>query len=178
MTAIFYKMDCPPDVVEKPIDTASHTADISISPYEPIDDLNGYIKVSGTYDDYNYLVIEDLNGRDRYYFITDRKALPGGICEMRLSQDSLMTWSNTIMSTPCILGASNVAGNKDFPGNLPALCFDRNSEISSDTSFEYGNASSFDYVLVSASKGSSYARKGGTVGDYSGHTGGGAVGTW
>lgn len=178
MIAIFYKMNCPPDVVEKPISEATHTAEITISPYEPLDDLNGYIKVSGTYDGYNYLVIKSLNGRDRYYYVVDREALPGGICRMRLSQDSLMTWGDVIMSTQCILGASNSAGNKDFPGNLPALCFDRNSEISSETSFEYGNDTTFDYVLVSASKGASYARTGGTVGTFGGgnHIGGGSGG--
>lgn len=166
MTAIFYRMDCPPDVVEKPITDAPHTGEITISPYEPLDDISGYIKVSGTYDSYNYLVIKSLNGRDRYYYVTDREAIPGGVCRMRLSQDSLMTWSSVIMTTPCILGASNVAGNKDFKGDIPTLCYDRYSEDSSISLFEYGNDISMDYILVSASKGDKYARSGGTVGEY------------
>lgn len=188
MTCTVYKCDCPNNVVDKTDYLENATVLTHFDPYEAIDDLSGYILTDKTYDAYNYVKITSITGQTRYYFITSRELMPGQRCKMNLEEDVLMTWENVVMNTEGLIERCNVFGgtkdkpvgpNKDYRGNLPALCFNRVTELSSDP-LEYGeNGRDFYYVLVTASKGSPNCRKkGGTVGEYGSHSGGGGGSGW
>lgn len=162
MTANFYKIDCPRSVIDKSGHYAASSLNVSISPYEPIDDISGYIITSGTYDSYNYVSINNLNGRTRYYFVGPREVMTGGRCRIRLDEDVLMTWKDTIMNTPCVVGRAGLGGMKDMGNDIPLMSYSiisdnaqQTSALSSDLS--YGTANDLYYVLFTASAGNTAA---------------------
>lgn len=186
MTVTLYKCNCPDNVVDKTDYIANEKVLSTFSAYEAIDDLSGYIILGSDSDAYDYVKIGNITGQTRYYFVTAREAMPGQRCKLKLDEDVLMTWKTVIMDTKGLIERCNTFGgteqnpvgpNKDFRGNLPALCYNRVTELSS-APLDYGEEGrNFRYVLVTASKGVSYCRKkGGTVGEYGSHTGGGAGG--
>ena len=175
MTAYFYTISCPKDVIDKSSELGAGTSK-TIQPYEALDDLTGTIIVSPSVANSNYVRLS-VSGKTRYYFVTGREELTGDRCILHLEEDVLMTWKDVIMTTPAIIRRSNVGSSKDFASDIPLLSFSRISE-ESDASFEYGDNSNLCFVLVSASQSSSAADSGGVIGDFQGHAGGGNGGSW
>lgn len=66
----------------------------------------------------NYCYIQAFG---RYYFITAQKILPGGINELTLECDVLMSFKSTILASSVIAERSTNRCNKKLPDNIPLL---------------------------------------------------------
>ena len=66
----------------------------------------------------NYCYIQVFG---RYYFITAQKILPGGINELTLDCDVLMSFKSTILDSTVIAERSTNHCNKSLPDNIPLL---------------------------------------------------------
>lgn len=66
----------------------------------------------------NYCYIPSFG---RYYFITAQKILPGGINELMLECDVLMSFKSTILASSVIAERSTNRCNKKLPDNIPLL---------------------------------------------------------
>lgn len=66
----------------------------------------------------NYCYIQAFG---RYYFITSQKILPGGINELTLECDVLMSFKSTILASSVIAERSTNRCNKKLPDNIPLL---------------------------------------------------------
>lgn len=79
----------------------------TITPYEPVSDLEGYVIVNynADYMDMNYAAY--LNSK---YFIEDRELLTGGKMKLHLRMDVLETFKTDILACPAISERSN-SGN-------------------------------------------------------------------
>lgn len=58
-------------------------------PYEPLNDLEGFVIIDYTASNFNYVLI---NGK--YYFVTSREKLNGRNLQLNLKEDVLSTWKN------------------------------------------------------------------------------------
>lgn len=160
MIANFYNISCPKDTVNKTTYLSAAT-DVTISPYEAIDDLAGYIIVSPSKDEYNYVKIKNLNGRDRYYFVTAREDMTAQRCRLSLEEDVLMTFLNEIMDSEFLpkRGYNSSIVNADMPDRRPTYQYSITTQYAKDSSngddFNYGTDSlNFDtIVLVVVGKG-------------------------
>lgn len=160
MTAVFYKCACPKNVVDK-IGYLTQIRSTSVAPYEPLDDLNGYLIVDGNHkesgnttaeDESDYVKLSDITGNDRYYFIISRELMTGGRCKMRLEEDVLMTWKNIIKEANCVIDRAYLGGSEYMvTGDLPILGYQRLSEDSGydeDFSYNDGNLNVYAALLV------------------------------
>lgn len=146
MNATFYKFSGDPREVVKSFGASSSV--VSIAPYQAINDLRGYIIVSADYEAYNYVKL-DIAGKTKYYFVTAKSIDTAGRITMSLSEDVLMTYSDIILNTDCMVARANNGGNPYFQNDLPCLVYSRNSEYSG-SALEYDHNNSLYFVLVTA----------------------------
>jgi len=125
MTVTLYKCSCSEDTVDKSDSLTSSTQALTCSAYEPVDDLNGYLILSGTYDQYNYVKISNIAGIDRYYYVRNREMLPAQRCKIHLEEDVLMTFLDTILDTECLIKQSTADGNTYVNSGYPIKAFSR-----------------------------------------------------
>lgn len=151
MTATFYKIDCPITVLDKTSLLSNQAQAVTIEPYEPIDDLRGYIITSSTYDDDNYVKIDSVAGKDRYYFVTGRELMTAGRCKIMLEEDVLMTWHSVIEDTECVISRTGNSGWKDMGNDIPLMSYSIISDDAFSTELEITGD---EYVVFSACSGS------------------------
>lgn len=157
MTCTIYKCDCPNNVLNKTDYLEDAVVLSSFSPYEPLDDLHGYIIIEGvnsgaSHAGHDYVKITNFAGVARYYFVTSRELMTANRCKMNLEEDALMTWHTDIGTTPCIIGRSGVGGFKDMGNDIPTMSY---SIIADDSQspMEYGTLNELKYVVFSACSG-------------------------
>ena len=112
MKAIFFTITDYPNSIMKHY--TANTAEISIQPYEPVNDLDGFIITSKLYYDYNYVKLsweakDSMDGNsditiERYYFITSKELMTGERLKMNLHEDVLQTFADSIYKLPAIVG--------------------------------------------------------------------------
>ena len=66
-------------------------------PYEPLDDLNGYVIIDYTANSFNYVEIDG-----KTYFVREREKLEGRNYRIHLEEDVLTTWKSVALATPLI----------------------------------------------------------------------------
>lgn len=72
----------------------------TITPYEPVSDLEGYVIVNYNAD---YMLKNYAEYLNDYYFITDRELLTGGKMKLHLRMDVLMSFKTGIVNCDCVL---------------------------------------------------------------------------
>ena len=148
MTVYFYKYSGAPNVAYK---TLTGNTSANCNPYEPVDDLNGFIIVSSSYAEYNYVKFT-LTGKERKYFITNREAMTGGRFRLYLREDVLSTMISSIEQCNCIVSRNNKYAETDMVDDrLRTLARERISTIYVGSEFNYGPPNYnglYDYVLV------------------------------
>lgn len=164
MTANFYNISCPKNTLDKGTYLAANPTNVTISPYEALDDTHGYIIVSSAQDEYNYVKIKALNGRDRYYFITARDVETAQRCKLTLEEDVLMTFLPDIKEMyvlPKRAYHSSIM-NADLPDKRPTYQYSVTTQYASYTAdncdFHYGDptvsaAQDENIILVVSGKG-------------------------
>lgn len=164
MTAVFYKYNCPKSVMNK-TNYLTEPSQKTTNPYEPIDDLNGYIIVSADCSQYNYVKLT-LTGIDRYYYITSREPMTGQRFKLFLEEDVLFTFKDTINNADCVVDRGYIQGNEFMnTGNLPILGFNRLSETASnEIMYNDGNHNLYFALLVASN---SYADNDSIINRYS-----------
>lgn len=75
----------------------------TITPYEPVSDLEGYVIVNYNAD---YMLKNYAAYLNDYYFITDRELLTGGKMKLHLRMDVLMSFQTDIKNCPCVVSRS------------------------------------------------------------------------
>lgn len=150
MTAKFYKFSGDKDSLTKAFDAQS--AELTLSAYQPLSQLEGSIIVSPTYENYNMIKI-DFASKSKYYFIVGKTVDTAGRLHLRLFEDVLLTWADWIKKQKALILRAFAAGNDFLPANYPALAYSKISHHSS-SSLDYGSATAApDFVLVTAGRG-------------------------
>ena len=75
----------------------------TITPYEPVSDLEGYVIVNYNAD---YMLKNYAAYLNDYYFITDRELLTGGKMKLHLRMDVLMSFQTYIKNCDCVFERS------------------------------------------------------------------------
>lgn len=105
---------------------------ITLSAYENINDLEGYIILSesNSANAYNYYSI-DINGKTKYFMVTSKEAMTGGRCRVNLYQDVLKTWWEEIKKFKVIVQTTvdDRVYQKDAPGNFPLFAYHQVSQF-------------------------------------------------
>lgn len=98
MNAMFFRYAGDPDMLDKQLGTALHTA--VCAPFEPVDDLNVRLIMdySAALDSCTYVIADG-----RCYFITSRQRLTGGRIALYCAIDVLETYSTEINALDCII---------------------------------------------------------------------------
>lgn len=132
------------------------TAAVALAPYEPLDELQGYIIVSPTYEVYNYCKIGSV-----YYFVTGRQFDTAGRLRIRLREDVLMTLKNQLYQLDAIFDrvTTSVLMQAAIPDNLPTQAYKMTTEYTSSdvyNDFNFGDptdVNDLDFILVIGGKG-------------------------
>ena len=109
MTITLYKCANDPDTLNKTFSNSSYR---NGTPYEPVDDLNGYVILDYTVDIESYNAASLIIGnRTKYYTITSRTPEPGHKVRVNLSCDVLETYKTEIENISGILSRT---ADKDY----------------------------------------------------------------
>ena len=117
LTCDFYNYSGPPNKIKKKITNAAGepvVGNVPCTPYEPFDDLHGYIIIgyNAPAEACNYCKIGN-----RYFYITDFVKKPGSQLEVRLELDPLMSFQSEILETDAyVFRTSKNAANVKSPG--------------------------------------------------------------
>lgn len=163
MTLVPYKCTCDPRTVDKSkyIKKTISGENIEFRNYEPLDDLTGFILVSSVPDDTNYIRIDNMNGKTRYYFITSRERQNAGILKVYLSEDVLMTFRADIKKLSVVVdrAGSTTDVQSDIPDSRPLKQYSLTSEYVFShlyDDFYFGDpthVNNFDYIAILSGKG-------------------------
>ena len=95
MAITFYKCDSDPNALVPKYDTTTASDEIGTTPYEPLDDLNGYVilEYNSSYEGYNKAYLSDTG---KYYTITSRSLEPGQKIKVFLEVDVMKTYADKI----------------------------------------------------------------------------------
>lgn len=154
MTAYFYHYTGDNKVVNKTL--TDMTSAVTLAPYEPLDELRGYIIVSPTYEAYNYVKIGNI-----YYFVTGRTFDTAGRLRIELREDVLMTLKSQLYALDCIFERVTTTDlmQAAIPDNLPVQSYKMTTEYTSShvyNDFNFGDptdVNDMDFVLVIGGKG-------------------------
>lgn len=102
LTASFYNCSDAPNTFNKTITPATAAA-VTISNYEPINDLSGHLIISSTRASFNYML---LNGK--YYFLGPREYMTNGLLSIYCEEDVLQTCKAAIAALPVVVGRNQV----------------------------------------------------------------------
>lgn len=150
MTARFFKFSGDKDSLTKTFDAQS--AELTLSAYQPLSQLEGSIIVSPTYESYNMVKI-DFASKSKYYFVIGKTVDTAGRLHLRLFEDVLLTWAAWIKTQKALILRAFAAGNDFLPAGYPALAYSKISHHSS-SSLDYGTSSEApDFILVTAGRG-------------------------
>jgi len=109
MTITLYKCANDPDTLNKTFSDASNR---NGTPYEAIDDLNGYVILDYTTDIESYNAASlTIGNRTKYYTITSRAPEPGNKVRVNLSCDVLTTYKTEVLNIGGILSRT---ADKDY----------------------------------------------------------------
>lgn len=154
MTAYFYKYTGDNRVVNKTLTDA--TAAQTLAPYQPLNELNGFIIVSPTYEVYNYVQIGSI-----YYFVTSKTFDTGGRLRMDLREDVLMTLKAQIYNMECVFDrvTTTTLMQAAIPDTLPVQGYKMTTEYTSSQvypDFNFGDPTDLndmDFILIIGGKG-------------------------
>ena len=150
MTCQLYTFDDHKSVLDKQLTSLS--TELTIAPYQPINDLEGTIILGDSYQAANYCRLV-IAGKTKYYYITSRTADTAGRLHCRLFEDVLMTHSAWIKIQPAILARSFAYGDDFLPAGYPALSYSKISHHSS-SAFTFGDSNTPpSFILVTAGRG-------------------------
>lgn len=163
MTLVPYQCDCDPKTVNKGryIKKTIQGNSIDFANYEPLDDLNGYILVGSVPDSTNYIKINNINGRNRYYFVTSRERQNGGILKVNLHEDVLMTFNDEIRKLSAVIdrAGSTTKVQADINDSRPIKQYMVTSEHTFSKlydDFYYGdptNQNNYNFIVILSGRG-------------------------
>lgn len=163
MTLVPYQCSCDPRTVNKSkyIKKTIEGNSIAFKNYEPLDDLNGYILMDTVPDSTNYIKINNIDGRDRYYFITSRERQNAGILKVNLHEDVLMTFRKEIKKLDVVVdrAGSTTKVQSDIPDSRPTKQYSLTSEYTFSSlydDFYFGDPTGvnrFDYIAILSGRG-------------------------
>lgn len=101
MNITLYSVSDDPNTLNKTLGTGSQR---NGTPYEPVNDLSGYVILDYTEDieNYNYCAVT-IGNKTKYYTITSKSMEIGGNVKLNLSCDVLMTYQSEINNISGIL---------------------------------------------------------------------------
>ena len=105
MNITLYSVSDDPNTLNKTLGTGSSR---NGTPYEPVNDLSGYVILDYTEDieNYNYCAIT-IGNRKKYYTITSKSMEIGGNVRLNLNCDVLMTYQSEINNISGILSRTS-----------------------------------------------------------------------
>lgn len=105
MNITLYSVSDDPNTLNKTLGTGSSR---NGTPYEPLDDLSGYVILYYTADieNYNYCALT-IGGKTKYYNITSKSMETGGNVRLNLYCDVLMTYKSEINNISGILSRTS-----------------------------------------------------------------------
>ena len=150
MTCQLYTFDDDKSVVDKQLTALS--PELTIAPYQPLNDLEGTIILGDSYQGANYCRIV-IAGKTKYYYITARTTDTAGRLHCRLYEDVLMTHSAWIKRQSGVLARSWAHGDDFLPAGYPSLSYSKIAHNSS-SAFTFGTANTPpSFILVTAGRG-------------------------
>ena len=150
MNASFYKFDGDKAIINKPLVVVARN--ITISPYRPVNDLEGTIVISSDYQLANYVTFV-IAGKEKHYYIVSRTIDTAGRMTCMLHEDVLDTYQTWIKSQKALIARSYAYGNDYLPGGYPTLGYNKVTHNSS-ASLDYGkNGNAPAFILVTAGRG-------------------------
>jgi hypothetical protein len=121
----------------------------NVKPYEPLDELEGYIIIDYTPDKDGYRTKNYAEYLGNYYFITDRELLIGGKMKLRLRMDVLMSFSASIKNCPAIASRSTIGNPYIFDPMIPTQSYEIVKTYDFGFEFQHnGTATDYCYVMV------------------------------
>ena len=127
MTITLYKCANDPDTLNK---TFSNASSRNGTPYEPIDDLSGYVILDYTTDIESYNAASlTIGSRTKYYTITSRAPETGHKVRVNLSCDVLATYETEIRNIGGILSRT---ANDSSTGDFNAFIIDSEATFQAD----------------------------------------------
>ena len=154
-TCDFYNYSGPPNKIKKQLSAEPIVGNVSCTPYEPFDDLHGYVIIgyNAAVEACNYC---EIGGR--YYYVTDFVKKTGSQLEVRLELDPLMTFKTEILSQDAYVFRTSQTPSKTKPGynmdindsKIPLVAYDRITVIGSEINGSIKVFTADDYSVYSS----------------------------
>lgn len=97
MQVNFWRYAGSPKMINKNLPAEAAISRLSVEPFEPLDELSGYIIMQFN-QDYYEMTMAGIGWK--YYHITGRTALPGNRIRLDLRVDCIYTYKNEIYNQP------------------------------------------------------------------------------